>query len=278
MRAARALTILALAGHQAGCAHESFGRLLSSAVEILTVGLVEDADGSQKRADAEKRLQAERALAARERAAVSEAQARRLLEERDARWQAVDEELRRELLLDLQRPAGLRSQALVALFEPPPSPLLSESDSRALGGQLRSELAQQSSLRLVPREHVERALRDAKRDSVAVCVGEGCSIEIGKALAADAVVTPVLIQADETCVLGLMAYDLDSETAVWATAKKTTCEPPAILAATGALGKDLAAALSPPTLALEGSGTTPPSQSTLGSGSAPHRRTEPAGK
>ncbi|MCK6545373.1 hypothetical protein L6R52_05850 [Myxococcota bacterium] len=161
---------------------------------------------------------------------------RRALEQKN---ELVEDELRvrratsalRDRARDLQAELAARADAapgfakgtVVALFDVDGGELLDEDEARELSERLHVELAASGTVRLVPPEAVEDVLERSVEEGYGPCFDEACRIELGKALAAQKVLVPVLLSSGDRCVLGLEVYDLEREVAEWATSVFAPC-------------------------------------------------------
>ena len=92
-------------------------------------------------------------------------------------------------------------------------------------------LAQKGRYSVVPMAQVRDRLRETKAESYKDCYDESCQIEIGKAVAAQGVITTKLLKIGGACALTSKLFDLRSEASVRAAAADTNCDTSALLGA-----------------------------------------------
>lgn len=82
--------------------------------------------------------------------------------------------------------------------------------------------------RVVPTAELQRALRDAKRDSLSECYDERCQIEIGKAVAAQMSLETAVGRVGTSCVMTSRLFDLREETMIRAASYRGECSDDAL--------------------------------------------------
>ncbi len=105
--------------------------------------------------------------------------------------------------------------------------------------------------RVVPSSELQRALRDAKRESFEACYDERCQIEIGKALAAQLSLQTRIGRVGSSCVLTSRLFDLREEATVRAASHRGECGDDALTTGVERLVEELvngASAETPPTV------------------------------
>ena len=100
---------------------------------------------------------------------------------------------------------------------------------------LDARLAERCRYRTVPRSQIRQRLQGHKRASYQACYDEACQIELGKALAAQQVLSTRLLPADGGCVLTASLYDLRTETAEAAATVDAACTVEGLVPAVDAL-------------------------------------------
>jgi hypothetical protein len=75
----------------------------------------------------------------------------------------------------------------------------------------------------VPREAIRRRLEQSKEKSYRACVDESCQIEIGKAVAAEKVISTKIIRQEASCVATATLYDLRTEATERAAVVQSSC-------------------------------------------------------
>lgn len=77
---------------------------------------------------------------------------------------------------------------------------------------------------VVPRSEIRARLKEAKSESYKACYEESCQIELGKAVAAQAVLTTKLLRIGDQCALTATMFDLRKETTAKAALSETHCK------------------------------------------------------
>ncbi len=104
-------------------------------------------------------------------------------------------------------------------------------DARSLS-QLTEYLASrlgEIGFRIVPRRQLKEQLTERKSDSLQACYDESCQIELGKAVAAQKVVSSKLLKVGDRCVITSTLYDLRTETTERSATVRTSCALSALL-------------------------------------------------
>ncbi len=150
--------------------------------------------------------------------------------------QAVRERDRAEVSLASARVVEAPLPVL-AVFDVEAREGLSAETSRALTELVYLELAAAGNCQLVPLERAREALVAAQAESFSACVDDACRIELGKALAAQKVVRPVLLPDAHGCIFALDVYDLTRETRDWAKTVRAGCDAEALAEAAHTLAR-----------------------------------------
>jgi hypothetical protein len=135
-----------------------------------------------------------------------------------------------ELAAKKEPPQTTRARTIVAVFD-----LEGEGSGfdaptlEALSDYLATRVALSGSYGLVPRSDLRQLIVQQKAESYRECYDEACRIELGRALAAQKSLSPRLIRAGETCVVGIVLYDLSQEIAERATTVRERCAEESIL-------------------------------------------------
>ncbi|MBW2732848.1 MAG: hypothetical protein JRH20_10690 [Deltaproteobacteria bacterium] len=106
--------------------------------------------------------------------------------------------------------------------------VLPKAESDKLADYLATRLAEQRSYRVIPREQLRKRLVGERKKSYRVCYDSSCQIELGKSLAAQAVVNIRLLKLGESCTLTAKIYELKSETTQAAASSKGACTAAAL--------------------------------------------------
>ncbi|MEQ9504032.1 MAG: hypothetical protein RIT81_44665 [Deltaproteobacteria bacterium] len=116
---------------------------------------------------------------------------------------------------------------VVAVFdvrdERPAAERLDDPTLASLTTYLGTLLTKSGQYRVVPSSELQRALRDAKRESLELCYDERCQIEIGKALAAQLSLQTSIGRVGSSCVLTSRLFDLREEATVRAASHRGEC-------------------------------------------------------
>ena len=111
------------------------------------------------------------------------------------------------VVFDLQAPLGL----------------LPKGEAARLTDFLAAKLTETGRFRVVPRETLRAKLAAGQKQSYAERYGPEYQVELGRAMAANKLLTTQLIGAGKTCTLAATLYDMKSETAEAATSVQSGC-------------------------------------------------------
>lgn len=100
-------------------------------------------------------------------------------------------------------------------------------------------LAKKGSYAIVPREQLKAQINDAKKETYKACYDTSCQIELGKALAAEGVVSTKILRLGKECVLTSTLFDLKSETVIRAATAESSCTDKALLGGVQKLAEQL---------------------------------------
>lgn len=143
-------------------------------------------------------------------------------ERRDAAERAAKEKER--------APAPARSRTVVAVFDLEGSTSGFEPETiDALSDYLATRVALSQGFSVVPRSDLRRMIVEQKAESYRECYDEACRIELGRAMAAQKSLSPRLMRVGETCVVGIVLYDLAQELAERATTVREGCAEELVL-------------------------------------------------
>lgn len=131
--------------------------------------------------------------------------------------------------------------AVLAVLELEPRAGLSPESAGALTTLVHLELLATGRVALVPLERTREALRAASAEGAGACYDDRCQLELGKALAARALVRPVLQPDGHGCVLALEVYELTRETLEWARTERSGCDADALAGTARRLAQALVA-------------------------------------
>ena len=121
---------------------------------------------------------------------------------------------------------------VVAIFElEDGSGVLPAATRDQLTEYLSTLLAQKGTYAVVPQAQIRQRLLESKADSYNDCYDESCQIEVGKAVAAQAVLATKLLKVGDACAVTSSLFDLAKEATARAAAADTACDPTALLGA-----------------------------------------------
>jgi len=150
---------------------------------------------------------------------------------------ALDKPIRRKV-----KPRA-RNQALpiMAVFEvQSPTNSFDRKILAQLTDYITMGLAERRAFRVVPKQQLKQELSARKKSSYGSCFDESCQIELGKAVAAEKLMTPKVLKFGEKCALSAAIYDLRTETTDRSAAVRTKCATDALLDAADKLIRKLA--------------------------------------
>jgi hypothetical protein len=138
------------------------------------------------------------------------------------------DELGRQLETALSRlkpsPEASPPAAVLAVFElQAPVGLLPEGVAANLTGYLSAKLAETGRFQVVPPETVRQAIRDRQRESYEQAYGQAFQIELGRAVAANKLLSTQLLATGKACILSASLYDIASETTQAAVTVESGC-------------------------------------------------------
>ncbi|MCK6548900.1 S41 family peptidase [Myxococcota bacterium] len=128
------------------------------------------------------------------------------------------------------RPASASAPTVTAVFDVEVQGFALERASLvALSDYLATSLAATGRHRVVPRDELEKRLRDQKAASYRACYEESCQIEVGKELAADHALATKIVKLGAQCVLTMKLFELKSAATTWAATARGPCAREALL-------------------------------------------------
>ncbi|MBW1810939.1 MAG: hypothetical protein JRJ87_22310 [Deltaproteobacteria bacterium] len=138
------------------------------------------------------------------------------------------DELGRQLKAALSRlrpsPEASPPATVLAVFElQAPLGLLPEGVAANLTDYLVSKLAGTGRFQVVPGETVRQAIRDRQRDSYKKAYGTEFQIELGRAVAANQLLSTQLLATGKACILSASLYNIASETTQAAVTVESGC-------------------------------------------------------
>lgn len=180
-----------------------------------------------------------------------EAAAREREKAEQARLARIEAAQRQQLAATRDRPAPRQplgasrehSGAVIAVFDVEAAP--GEFRPRILEevtDYLATGAAERLGLRVVPRSAIREQLREEKADSYRPCYDESCQVELGKALAAQKILTTKLLRRGESCIFTVRIFDLKTETTDGAATARADCSDMGLLDAADEVVTKLAAA------------------------------------
>lgn len=146
-------------------------------------------------------------------------------------------------LASLEAPSRrVRRPVVVVLDVEDSLDVLSERERDVLSSYLALAVVESGRFVAVPRGTMRRALQDEKADSLRACVDDACHLEVGKALAAELVLSPRITHGAAGCALAATIYALQVETTVWASVVPADCTGASLVEAVRAIAKRLPSA------------------------------------
>jgi hypothetical protein len=234
MKAVLLVTLLSMGSVSAEGCVSCLGALAKTAELVDTLASVDDAE--RQRALERKVVLLEEEQAVRAELSRVRQQADRLERAREAR-----------ALRAAAPTVATATAAVLAVLELEPRAGLGPESASALTALVHLELLATGRVVLVPLERTREALRATSAEHAGARYDDRCQLELGKALAARALVRPVLQPDGHGCVLALELYDLTRETLEWARSERTGCEADALAATARRLAQVLVAPAEDPT-------------------------------
>jgi hypothetical protein len=132
------------------------------------------------------------------------------------------------------------AQRVVAVFEVvDSSKRLSKQDLLDLTEYLMALLTAKGGYSVVPSDTLKQSLTETKKESYKDCYDTTCQIALGKAVAAELVLTTKLLRVANECAITATLFDVRKEATVKAATLDTTCEMKGLLAALREIVKQL---------------------------------------
>ena len=131
---------------------------------------------------------------------------------------------RSQLVAELTRPSSPPSSTMLVFNLQDEFQKLRPEMALALTEYLAVKLAQKARFRLVPRTQLKERLREEKAKSYKECFDSSCQIALGKALAAQKIVSAKFIPAGQRCIFTATIFDLRTETTDAGASAKTNCK------------------------------------------------------
>ncbi|HOX42338.1 MAG TPA: hypothetical protein PK668_02010 [Myxococcota bacterium] len=143
-----------------------------------------------------------------------------------------------------ERPAPIEPAApaprVVAVFEVlDSSNRLSKQERSDLTEYLMARLTAQGGYAVVPTDTLKQSLTDTKKESYKDCYDTSCQIALGKAVAAELVLTTKLLRVAGECAITATLFDVKKEATIKAATLDTACEMKGLLNALKELVKQL---------------------------------------
>src|SRR5262249_35929284 len=107
-----------------------------------------------------------------------------------------------------------------------------------LSGYLATRLSELGGFQVLPRSDLRARLGESKADSYRTCFDEACQIELGKALAAQVVLSTRILKVGNQCALSSNLQNLKTETSVGAASVRTDCSTNNLMDAADKLADD----------------------------------------
>lgn len=139
-----------------------------------------------------------------------------------------------------ETPKEPEAKVILAVFEVgDPSGRTKPPVRRQLTEYLGAVLAEKGRFELVPQTTLREQIQNTKKQSYKACYDASCQIELGKAVAAQAVLTTKILRVDKTCVVTSKLFDLVKETTTKAATVETGCRDGQLLKAMGGIAERL---------------------------------------
>jgi len=139
----------------------------------------------------------------------------------------------------VEEPAAAAAR-VVAVFEVlDSSNRLSKQERSDLTEYLMARLTARGGYAVVPTDTLKQSLTETKKDSYKDCYDTACQITLGKAVAAELVLTTKLLRVAGECAITATLFDVKKETTVKAATLDTRCEMKGLLDALKELVKQL---------------------------------------
>jgi len=143
------------------------------------------------------------------------------------------------LLLALAGVAGAEERPIVAVFDlESRGSGLTQAELEDLAALLRARLAE-CGFQVVPQAQIRERLRAEAVESYRACYDESCQIELGRELAASAIVSSQVLRLGERCQLTALLYDLGKAAAGQAGVAEAGCSAAELLPAVRAVAETL---------------------------------------
>lgn len=125
-------------------------------------------------------------------------------------------------------PAQAGQTVVVAVFDIE-DPAAAPETIEAFSDYIATKIAASRAFQLVPRGDVKRRLAMQKADSYRACYDAACQLEIGKELAAEAVLSTRVSRIDDHCIVTMKLFDLRAATGIAAGSAEGPCATVSIL-------------------------------------------------
>jgi len=122
-----------------------------------------------------------------------------------------------------------------------PSAAFDPKLTEQLTAYLFTALAEAGRFRVVPRNQLRKQMIGEKKGSYKKCYQESCQIELGKAVAAQAILSTQIIKVGTKCMVAGNLYDLRTETTLKGASVDSGCKQEQLLEAMGRLVEKLSA-------------------------------------
>ncbi|MBI2377207.1 MAG: hypothetical protein HYV07_24620 [Deltaproteobacteria bacterium] len=116
-----------------------------------------------------------------------------------------------------------KRRAVAVLDMQDPSGKVSKETLTQLADLLGTLLAQGGAYSAIPRERLQAQLGQQKADSYKSCYDTSCQIELGRAVAAEAIVTSKVLRVGGECMMTAEIYDLKTELSIKAATAEAGC-------------------------------------------------------
>lgn len=121
-------------------------------------------------------------------------------------------------------PAHEKPRRIVAVFDiEDRAKRMKKRDLEQLSEYLEALIAGKGTFAVVPRTQIKSTIADAKKKSYDACYDEACQIELGKAVAAEAILSTKIVKIGSRCAVTTSLFDLKREVTIRAATERGKC-------------------------------------------------------
>ncbi len=164
-----------------------------------------------------------------------------LIEQHQVELNQLGQQLKESLASLRPGPEAIVSAPVVAVFDMQAPPgLFSKESLSNLTDYFATQLADTGEFRIVPRDKLRSSIQQRQKDSYSPVYGDEFQIQLGKAMAAQKLLTLQLVGGGDSCALAGTMYDIQSETSSAAATVNSGCAQKEILEGLQLLARKLA--------------------------------------